>query len=748
MICLGANCGFGNEDCGTLPMDRLDLEGGWHNYGRITKYRNCGCSSDEDRCNPISFEFRKLVKSLGFYRKGVTTFCSLRRTFSTMINVLGEGRRSLAGDAGRLTAPGVYSDRGREQRGGSVPMPDEGSEQIQPGSREGVTVTDGPMPAGAAPGTTVRYFGDYELLEEIARGGMGVVYKARQKSLNRVVALKMILAGQLASTDDVHRFHTEAEAAANLDHPGIVPIYEVGAFEGQHYFSMGYVEGESVAARIAGGPLPPRQAADLVKAVADAVHYAHQHGVIHRDLKPANILLDSAGRPRVTDFGLAKRVEAGSQVTTTGQILGTPSYMPPEQAAGKASQIVPASDVYALGAVLYVLLTGRPPFYAANPLDTLLQVLEQEAISPRQLNPDVPRDLETIVLKCLEKSPQRRYTTAQELAQELGRYLAGEPIQARPLSGAERAWRWCRRNPARAAAAGVVLLSLVVVLAGGVWFHRRLEGQLRQTEAAERQLQISLTRQAAERLDSDLRQLATIPQLMAATLAQRADWTEGQLEAWMREAIEKDTRVFGICAAFEPYQFDRGREDYALYVCRGPGGLTAKRLTFPAYSPLYRQWPWYSRPQHERRALWSEPFIDEGGGDVPMLTYSVPLERQGRLVGVVTADLSLDYFQVLRGWLDELRVGREGYAFVVSPTGTFISHPNPAYRLPAKITEVREFQADEDLKTLTQQMLGRDEGRVTAVDPWTGRPSAFLFAPVRSTGWSLAVVIESDNPFR
>jgi len=627
-------------------------------------------------------------------------------------------------------------------------MPDDGLEQTHPGSREGLTVTDGPMPTGPAPGTTVRYFGDYELLEEIARGGMGVVYKARQKSLNRIVALKMILAGQLASPDEVRRFHTEAEAAANLDHPGIVPIYEVGAFEGQHYFSMGYVEGESVAARISGGPLPPRHAADLVKAVADAVHYAHQRGVIHRDLKPANILLDSAGRPRVTDFGLAKQVAAGSHVTTTGQVLGTPSYMPPEQAAGKVSQIVPASDVYALGAVLYVLLTGRPPFYAANPLDTLLQVLGQEAVSPRQLNPDVPRDLETIVLKCLEKSPQRRYTTAQELAQELGRYLAGEPIQARPLSGAERAWRWCRRNPARAVAAGVALLALVVVLAGGVWFHRRLEGQLRQTEAAERQLQISLTRQAAERLDSDLRQLATIPQLMAATLAQRADWTEGQLEAWMREALGKDPRVFGICAAFEPYQFDRSREDYALYVCRGPGGLTAKRLTVPAYSPLYRQWPWYSRPKHERRALWSEPFIDEGGGDVPMLTYSVPLERQGRLVGVVTADLSLDYFQVLRAWLDELRVGREGYAFVVSPTGTFISHPNPAYRLPAKITEVREFQADEDLKTLTQQMLGRDEGRVTAVDPWTGRPSAFLFAPVRSAGWSLAVVIENDSPFR
>jgi phosphoserine phosphatase RsbU/P len=302
-------------------------------------------------------------------------------------------------------------------------------------------------------------------------------------------------------------------------------------------------------------------------------------------------------------------------------------------------------------------------------------------------------------------------------------------------------WRWCRRYPARAVAVASVLISLVVVLVGGYWFNRRLGFQLQQTQAAEQQIQVTLTRETAERLDSDLRQLATIPQLMAAALSQRSDWTAGQLDAWMREALGKDSRVFGICAAFEPYAFDRREEDFALYVCREPGGVTAKRLTFPAYSPQYRQWAWYSGPKLRRKAMWSEPFIDEGGGNVPMLTYSVPLERHGKFVGVVTADLSLDYFNVLQGWMDELRMGRDGYAFVVSGTGAFISHPDRACKPPGKIADFRQFQEDESLKMLLQRMLGKEEGRLAGVDPWTGRPSIFLFAPVPSAGWSLAVVI-------
>lgn len=310
-------------------------------------------------------------------------------------------------------------------------------------------------------GTKVKYFGDYELLDEIARGGMGVVYKARQVRLNRTVALKMILAGQFAGEADVQRFQTEAEAAAQLDHPGIVPIFEVGEYEGHHFFSMGLVEGNSLSARISDGPLPPKEAAALVRKIAEAMQYAHDKGVIHRDLKPANVLIDKDGQPRVTDFGLAKKLESDSQLTGTGQILGTPSYMPPEQAAGRTEQVDERADVYALGAILYCLLTGRPPFQAASPMDTLLQVLDREPVPPRTLNAAIPRDMETICLKCLRKEPSRRYQTASDLNADIQRQINGQPIKARPVSPGEKVWLWCRRNPRMVATASFVALLLV-----------------------------------------------------------------------------------------------------------------------------------------------------------------------------------------------------------------------------------------------------------------------------------------------
>lgn len=306
-----------------------------------------------------------------------------------------------------------------------------------------------------------RAFGEYELLAEIARGGMGVVYKARQTRLNRTVAIKMILSGQFAGRDDVRRFLAEAEAAAGLDHPGIVPVYGCGQIEGQHFFSMGFVEGQSLAVVLAEGPLPPRRAAELLAQVVDAVAYAHSRGVIHRDLKPSNILIAHDGHPRVSDFGLAKTAAGDSGLTRSGDVIGTPGYMPPEQAAGRLADIGPASDVYALGAVLYAMLTVRPPFQAANALDTLSQVLEREPLAPRQLNPAVPRDLETIVLTCLQKDPRRRYATADALAAELRRFLRGEPIHARPVGRVERGWRWCRRNRAVAGLTASVAALLV-----------------------------------------------------------------------------------------------------------------------------------------------------------------------------------------------------------------------------------------------------------------------------------------------
>jgi len=319
----------------------------------------------------------------------------------------------------------------------------------------------------------VKYFGDYELLDVIARGGMGIVYKARQVSLNRIVALKMILSGEFASKVEIDRFYSEAKAAALLDHPGIVPIYEVGEHEGKHFFSMTYVEGSSLASKLNGGPLEPMQAACTMLEVAQAVHYAHEQGVIHRDLKPSNILLDLQGRPRVTDFGLAKRLTEDTGMTVSGDVLGTPSYMPPEQAAGQINTICPASDVYALGAVLYSLTTGRPPFQSASGIETLRQVVEKEPVAPRQLNPAIPRDLETIILKCLEKSLPRRYSTAKLLSEELQRFIEGRPILARPIGRIAKVWRWSRRQPMVASLMAFVFLLLATLAVSSSWAYLR-----------------------------------------------------------------------------------------------------------------------------------------------------------------------------------------------------------------------------------------------------------------------------------
>jgi WD40 repeat protein len=355
----------------------------------------------------------------------------------------------------------------------------------------------------------------YEILGVLGRGGMGVVYKARQVRLGRTVALKMILAGAHAGRGELARFRAEAEAVARLQHPNIVQIYEVGEHGGQPFFSLEYLDGGSLANKLRGQPQPPGPAARLVEALARAMHCAHGHGIVHRDLKPANVLLASADAvhgiplgegpaaaacyvPKVTDFGLAKRLDDDAGQTRTGAVMGTPSYMAPEQAGGKAKTVGPAADVYALGAILYELLTGRPPFKAATSVDTLLQVLSAEPVPPSRLQPRTPRDLETVCLKCLEKEPSRRYQSAADLAEDLGRFLAGEPVRARPVGGGERLWKWARRRPAVAALVGVsgVALLALVVAAVALFYHGRLQTAL--DEAREQRARAEAQQRVAE----------------------------------------------------------------------------------------------------------------------------------------------------------------------------------------------------------------------------------------------------------
>ena len=300
---------------------------------------------------------------------------------------------------------------------------DSHARQLEPSSPVAATASGSSDQASTSNPTGLplpRAFGDYELLEEIARGGMGIVYRARQINLNRIVAVKMLLFGPLSSPEFVKRFRAEASAAASLQHPNIVAIHEVGVHLGQHYFAMDHVEGQSLAKLNAECEVRNaewlRRAASYLRTVAEAIHYAHERGILHRDLKPSNVLIDANDQPRVTDFGLARRLEGDSELTVTGQVLGSPNYMPPEQAVGRRGKVSRRSDVYSIGAMLYHVLTGRPPFVGEGLTDTLEQVLNSEPVSPRLLNPSAPRDLETICLKCLEKDPEKRYVTAQALA--------------------------------------------------------------------------------------------------------------------------------------------------------------------------------------------------------------------------------------------------------------------------------------------------------------------------------------------
>ncbi len=395
------------------------------------------------------------------------------------------------GDEHSLTDPGRTSpgsvEHAATEFASTRSSPDAGELGVrQPAPEVGSAGLTQAKPAGSLPphesGRYPRFLGEYELLEELARGGMGVVYLARQEKLNRLVALKLIRSGSMAGADDLRRFRQEAEAIADLDHPHIIPIYEIGQQDDQPYFSMKLIEGGNLTRHIPRLKDDPGAVAALMAKVARAVHYAHQRTILHRDIKPSNILLDEHDEPYVTDFGLAKRIgpDSGTAATVTGAVMGTPAYMPPEQARGGTKSVTTAADVYGLGATLYEALTGQPPFAGDSAGEILRQVLDQEPARPHSVDSKLDRDLETICLKCLAKEPARRYGSAEALAEDLERWRAGMPITARPVPAWEKVIKWVKREPALATLIAMLPLALVLLglVGAGTWFTLQLRSAL------------------------------------------------------------------------------------------------------------------------------------------------------------------------------------------------------------------------------------------------------------------------------
>jgi WD40 repeat protein len=440
----------------------------------------------------------------------------------------------------------------------------------QPPALDLRTMAEPPAPTGV-PSAPV----GYEILGELGRGGMGVVYRARQQGLGRVVALKMVLAGSHAGPEELARFQREAEAVARLQHPNIVQIHEVGDDDGWPFFSLELVEGGSLDSRMAGNPWPALPAARLVETLARAVAVAHAAGIVHRDLKPGNVLLTIDGTPKVTDFGLAKRLDeaaAAGPRTQTGAILGTPGYMAPEQAAGNNPAVGPAADIYALGAILYELLTGRPPFRAANVLDTLRQILTEEPVPPRRLQPAVPRDLETIALKCLEKPLAKRYASALDLADDLRRFQEGKPIRARPVRAAEHVWRWCRRYPWVASLGAAFVLSLVIGVALTTW--KWQEAEANAEEEARQRAAATLAQHRAQTEEARANWRSYVANVNLASGA----WQEGRTGRTLELLNQERPR---------PGQTDlRGFEWYCLYgLCHGEKLSLRHTARAVAFSP-------------------------------------------------------------------------------------------------------------------------------------------------------------------
>jgi serine/threonine protein kinase len=600
------------------------------------------------------------------------------------------------------------------------------------------------------------HLGPYQVLRVLGEGGMGTVYVAEQQHpVRRRVAIKVIRAG-LDSARVVARFEAERQAQAMMDHVNIAKVLDAGTTAtGLPYLVMELVDGVPLIQYCDENRLTQRERLGLFVPVCRAIQHAHQKGIIHRDIKASNVLVtvcDGKPVPKMIDFGLVKatthQLTEWSMLTECGAIMGTLDYMSPEQADG--ADVDTRSDIYSLGVLLYKLITGTTPLGPKLQDITITEALRlvrddqpprpSERLTSRQqafihgAQPPVvlPRlishDLDWIVMKCLDKDRTQRYESAGALVRDIEHYLADEPVEACPPSTTYRMRRFTRRHKKKLAVAAAILALLVAGAVVSTWQAvratraERLARDAAQLMQAERdRARAAMTRQVAERLDGDLRRLAMAGAVLATTVGQRHDWREEDYERWMRVVLDQDERIFGMALAFEPHQFDSGGEDFCLYVFRGAQGVESKQLLPPEYTPIYRQWAWYTKPLEQGRASWSDPYLDVGGGNIPMVTFSSPIRRGDSFIGVVTLDLSVKYFEVLRGWLDELRFGEHSYGFVVSRSGVIVSDPH--------------------LRASSQPIAQNGAGSHSVIDAATGQRSTFLTAPIPSADWTFVAVI-------
>jgi WD40 repeat protein/predicted Ser/Thr protein kinase len=561
-------------------------------------------------------------------------------------------------------------------------------------------------------------FGDYVLEKEIAHGGMGVVYRARQLSLDRTVAIKLLLLGRHASQESLQRFRREAQSAAILRHPNIVAVHEVGQHDGQPFIAMEFVDGSNLADVVRPGPLPPCVAADHARTIAVAVQFAHAHGVIHRDLKPSNILVDPLGQLRLTDFGLAKRLDGGSDLTETGRLLGTPNYLAPEAASGRNHTVGPPGDIYAIGAIFYELLTGRPPFLAESIQETLLRIRDTDPVPPRALNRAIPVDAETICLKCLDRNPQQRYPTADALAEELRRFLEGKPILARPVTRAEKVLKWARRQPHLAAAAATILLVVVALITTLSVANVRIANANRITRlhAEENRRQLAnLEAQTANHLAFDGDTFAALP------------WLVHALELAQGHPHEEDAhrRRIGTFLQGMPQLVQVGFHDaFAHGISFSPDGSRV-----------------LSHAEDHAVRIWKSEFHSQSGTqstNLPVLVHQHSLlfarfTPDGRQVATLTSDSTLHFWDADRGTetVEPIALRPPGGVFDLNPTGPgIVAILTNGVRVASEPAHLPNGQFITDAEPITQVRYSPDgkflclattDGRILLWDTASGR---------------------------